>query len=237
MKFALIKADYVNADLIPVHGDLPDMFRRFFAGIAIDVYEARFHELPDPRRYDACVITGSRYSVNDDTPWVGELLGFVRDAVVADASALVGFCFGHQALAAALGGRVGQGSCAWSYGVWPLGEVDGRFAAPGALHALFNHREQVVVAPPGAHVLAGTARCPVQMFAVGERALGMQFHPEYTLAYQEAIMAVAAGIPAEVREDARRRNRIAPRNDEIARDWVVALATPHHRADRRAAGA
>src|SRR5439155_17823927 len=127
--------------------------------------------------------------------------------------------------------------CAWNYGVWPVGEIRGRFVAPGALHALFNHREQVVVAPPGAEVLAGTERCPVQMIAVGDRGLGLQFHPEYTLAYQEAIMSVAAGVPEQVRNDARRRNRTAPRNDGIARDWVVALATRHHRADLRARGA
>ena len=237
MKFALIKADYVNDELIPDHGDLPDMFRRFFEGIDLDIYEARHHALPEARRYDACVVTGSRYSVNDDRAWVGELLAFLRDAVIRDAAAVVGFCFGHQALAKALGGSVGRGPCDWNVGVWPVGERGGRLTAQPTVQALFNHREHVVVAPPGARVIAGTDRCPVQMMAVGERGLGLQFHPEYTLAYQEALMGVAAGMPADVRDDARRRNSRVPRNDEIARDWVVALATGHHRADLRAAGA
>jgi GMP synthase-like glutamine amidotransferase len=236
MRFALIKTDYVNDELIPEHGDLPDMFRRMFAGVEIAVHEARFHELPDPRRHDACVVTGSRYSVNDDHAWVGELLAFLRDTVTRDAAPVIGFCFGHQALARAMGGSVGAGPCAWNVGVWPVGARGDRFAAPRALHALFNHREQVVVPPPGAEVLAGTARCPVQMLAIGERALGLQFHPEYTLAYQEAIMALAPGIPADVLDDARRRNRATPRNDEVARDWVLELAQRGHR-DLRAAGA
>jgi GMP synthase (glutamine-hydrolysing) len=237
MKFALIKADYVNDELIPEHGDLPDMFRRFFTGIDLDVYEARYHELPEPGRYEACVVTGSRYSVNDDRTWIGELLAFLSDSVIRDATAVVGLCFGHQALATALGGSVGRGPCDWNVGVWPVGQVRGRLAAPRTLHALFNHREQVIVPPPGAQVVAGTDRCPVPMMTVGERGLGLQFHPEYTLAYQEALMDVAAGMPGDVRDDARRRNRTAPRNDEIARDWIVALATGHHRADLRAAGA
>jgi GMP synthase-like glutamine amidotransferase len=236
MRFALIKADYVNDELLAEHGDLPDMFGRLFAGVTLDVYEARHHRLPDPTRYDACLVTGSRYSVNDDSAWIRELLAFLRDTVAGARSSVVGLCFGHQALAKALGGRVGDGPCAWNMGVWPVGEVRG-LPAPAALHALFNHREQVVVPPRGAQVLAGTDRCPVQMFAVGDRALGLQFHPEYTLAYQEALMGVARGMPADVRRDADQRNRALARNDEIARDWVLALAARGHREPVHAAGA
>ena len=237
MRFALIKADYVNDELLATHGDLPDMFGRFFTGVALDVYEARHHHLPDPEHYDACVVTGSRYSVNDDRAWVHDLLSFLRNTVAGRKSVVVGFCFGHQALAKALGGRVGRGPCDWNVGVWPVGGVRGPLAPPRVLHALFNHREQVVEPPPGAEVVAGTDRCPVQMFAIGNRVLGLQFHPEYTLAYQEAIMGVAQGIPAEVVKDAQHRNRASPRNDEIARTWVLDLAMRHHRGQCRAQGA
>jgi GMP synthase-like glutamine amidotransferase len=77
----------------------------------------------------------------------------------------------------------------------------------------------------------------VQIMAIGDRALGLQFHPEYTVAYQEAIMGVAAGMPAGVREDAQRRNRTLPRNDQIARDWVLDLAARNHRGQCNSEGA
>lgn len=245
MNFALIKADYVNDELIPEHGDLPDMFGRLFDTVTFDVYEARHRQLPDPARYDACLITGSRYSVNDDAEWVRDLLGFLRTTIEhGQGTPMIGFCFGHQALAKALGGVVGAGPCTWNVGVWHVGERRGGITdpartaglgeitateAPTTLRALFNHREQVLVPPAGSRVLAGSERCPVQIFAVGERALGLQFHPEYTIAYQEALMGVTRGMPDDVRSDAQQRNRELCRNDAVARDWVLELATRHHR--------
>ena len=57
-----------------------------------------------PEAFDGYVITGSPASVNDDAlPWVGHLLDFIR-AVDAARQPLIGLCFGHQAVARALGG-------------------------------------------------------------------------------------------------------------------------------------
>jgi GMP synthase-like glutamine amidotransferase len=238
MKFALIKADYVNDDLLAEHGDLSDMFRRFFDGVEIDVYEARHRHLPDPTPYAACLVTGSRSSVNDDHDWIRELLGFLRRTVEGKArTPIIGFCFGHQALAKALGGSVGKGPCEWNVGLWHVDPVRRPATGPQAFTALFNHREQVLIPPPGADVLAGTDRCPVQMIAIGDRALGLQFHPEYTLAYQEAIMRIAKGIPTSVLVDALRRNRALERGDEIAREWVLDLARYDSCGEPRRAGA
>ncbi len=231
MRFALLKADYVNDELIGEHGDLPEMFGRFLGGAALDVYEVRHRELPDPARYDACLVTGSRFSVNDRDVWVRELLAFLRDVVVRRLCPIIGFCFGHQALARALGGEVGRGPCEWNVGVWPLAELRGPFPADAPLYALFNHREQVLTLPPGARILAGSSRCPVQAMAIGEMAVGLQFHPEYTLAYQEALMGAAQAMPADVRDDALARNRAARRGDGLVHSWIIELAM-HHRQQR-----
>ncbi|WP_394828670.1 type 1 glutamine amidotransferase [Pendulispora albinea] len=246
MRVALLKADYVNADLIGAHGDLPDMFRRFLGGdVAIDVYEVRFGALPDPRRYDACLITGSRHSVDDDCDWIRALLAFLRKA--ADSGArLIGFCFGHQALAKALGGRVGKGPSGWNVGLWPVAiqehpawmrEAAGAGAGeaagdrPGSVRpeifSLFNHREQVLALPSEARIIASTERCPVQAFVLDDQTrqvLGIQFHPEYTLSYQEAIMAVPKTMPRTVFDDAIQRNRTLTRTDGIVREWVLRFA-------------
>ena len=49
-------------------------------------------------------------------------------------------------------------------------------------------QDQVQLPPPGATVLAGNESCPVGLFQVGPRTLGIQGHPEYTPEYSEALM-------------------------------------------------
>ena len=94
---------------------------------------------------------------------------------------VLGLCYGHQALAQALGGRVA------ATGVREYGRTELR-ADPGSL--LFrglpaeqvvwmSHGDAVTEAPPGARVTAWTAACPVAGFEDPERRVyGVQFHPE-----------------------------------------------------------
>ena len=78
------------------------------------VPEDHFHEpavtvaFPDPLAFDAVVPMGAAWSVYDHDSigtWIGDELDFLRRAHAASVPAL-GICFGGQALAAALGGKV-----------------------------------------------------------------------------------------------------------------------------------
>ena len=226
LRIGLIKTDFVNDDLIRFHGDLPDMFHRFFSAerqVTMDVYEARFGALPDRgERFDALVITGSRYSVNDGTAWVRALLDFIRTR--AEVETIVGICFGHQAVCAALGGRVGPRSRGPNVGTHPLTVrerapwMDPPTAAP---RLLYNHGEEVLAPPPGARILAGDATCPTQMVLYRPHVLGLQPHPEYSAAYQDALMALNPRLDAAGLTDARRRNAAGGRDEAILRRWLV----------------
>lgn len=59
---------------------------------------------------DGIIITGSRASAFDDTPWIVELVAFVRDVLHHHKKVkVVGVCFGHQIIARALGVQVRRG--------------------------------------------------------------------------------------------------------------------------------
>jgi GMP synthase (glutamine-hydrolysing) len=97
----------------------------------------------------------------------------------------LGICYGHQLLAAAMGGRVKDNPNGRQFGTVEVSlrtaaEADPLFAglaSPCRLHV--THTQSVVSLPPRARRLASSARDPHLAFAVGECAWGVQFHPEY----------------------------------------------------------
>lgn len=137
--------------------------------------------------YSGCIISGSPKSVVDDAqdPMVKNLLAFIRTAYEKTHMAVIGLCFGSQAIAAALGGQVGRNpSGQFKLGVDPLhwtGAARERLGsevvdAPSVL--VESHGECVTALPDQGVCLAASATCPNEVFAVGPRILGIQGHPE-----------------------------------------------------------
>ena len=58
-----------------------------------------------PGAFDGYIVTGSPACANDPDDWIVDLKAFIRDCV-AEGVPLFGTCFGHQVIAAALGGQV-----------------------------------------------------------------------------------------------------------------------------------
>jgi len=162
--------------------------------------------LPPPEEVGAVVVTGAAAMVADPLPWIGETAAFLRGVVALDVPVL-GICFGHQLLAAALGGRVAAMAGGPEYGTvaietTPAAAEDPLFAplAPGFIGQA-AHYQAVVEPPPGAEILAVGAS-GIQGMRIGS-AWGTQFHPEFPAVAVELIVRAigrrltAAGVDVD----------------------------------------
>jgi GMP synthase-like glutamine amidotransferase len=186
MRIGLLLCDHVDDRYRDVTaGDYDDMFIALLShGTDDDIefvsYDVIGGTLPESvRECDGWLITGSRFSAYDDEPWIQELCGFVRDLHAA-AAPTVGICFGHQVIAHALGGRVEKAARGWGVGAI---QVDGALAG----RLLFMHQDQVTKLPDAAQLVGSADHCPIAAFSCGS-ILAMQGHPEFTVAYERALL-------------------------------------------------
>ncbi len=148
-----------------------------------------------PADFDGYVITGSPASVNDDSlPWVGPLLDFIR-AVDTARQPLIGLCFGHQAVARALGGQVARNAAGWGLGTAATQWAHARpwmqpFHSTTTLMAA--HNEQVTRMPDGAECLGGSDFCPIGSMQIGQHIWTTQYHPEMPLVFMQALLGYLA---------------------------------------------
>lgn len=149
----------------------------------------------DPQAFDGYVITGSPASVNDDRlSWVGPLLAFIR-ALDAARQPLMGLCFGHQAVARALGGQVARNVAGWGLGTAPTHWQQARpwmMPAQSTTTLMAAHNEQVTRMPGGAECLGGSDFCPIGSMQIGQHIWTTQYHPEMPLVFMQALLGYLA---------------------------------------------
>lgn len=165
---------------------------------------------PEGARFDGWLIGGSPASVHDSDAWVQELFALIR-RLVDEGQPIFGACFGHQAIAMALGGHVAKNPGGWVFGLVET-EIEG---VPLKMYG--SHVEQVVDLPPGAVVLGGTAECPVGSFAIPGRVMTTQYHPEMSHGFiSDLVEEYAPELPAEVVARARTSLTVQADSDAIA---------------------
>lgn len=141
--------------------------------------------LPDAGDFSGVLITGSAAMVSDREPWSERSADWLRDAAEAG-KPLFGICYGHQLLAHALGGLVGDNPRGREIGTVPVrlhaeAAHDPLFAGlPGEIAAQATHRQTVLLPPAGAAVLARSDKDDCQAFRWGAHVWGVQFHPEFS---------------------------------------------------------
>lgn len=201
MKIGLLQCDHVADHLRHIAGDYDQMFTSLFTSHApqleLQTFVVRDGQFPaSVDASDAYITTGSRFSAYDEDAWIHQLKGFVRR--LRDAGKpFVGICFGHQILAEALGGKVEKASQGWGIGVHSLNLINTEsWMQPLQSHCniQYSHRDQVTLLPENSVRLGESDHCPVAMFRVGEKMLGIQGHPEFSAEYVEALVRGRADL-------------------------------------------
>jgi len=152
----------------------------------ITVRRAPHGDLPkSPREFERIIVSGSKTSAIDPSPWVGFLDDFIRQTVEAGIPYL-GVCYGHQSLVRAIAGEnhVRNASCP-EYG-WTEIEVTESSAIfrdlPQKFYSYSTHSDEVISLPSTFRKKAHSKRCGIQACElVGKPAFGIQFHPEKDL--------------------------------------------------------
>ncbi|MES2994251.1 MAG: type 1 glutamine amidotransferase [Pseudomonadota bacterium] len=134
---------------------------------------------PSVAGYGGLALLGGEMSANDDLPSLRKAERLILQAMDADIP-VIGHCLGGQLMARALGARViasPQPEIGWqSMTVADTPTARDWFGEPGERTVYHWHGESFEL-PAGAELLAGSAACPRQAFAIG-RHLAMQFHVE-----------------------------------------------------------
>jgi GMP synthase-like glutamine amidotransferase len=225
MKIAILETGRPPGALAEQYGDYPAMFAAMLGPqFEIESFDVPAGQLPaDPVAHSAYLITGSPAGVYEPLRWIEPLLDFIRSA---DRARMVGICFGHQAMAQALGGEVIKSPKGWGAGLqryevvhpqrWTNGEQ--KVAIPA------SHQDQVVVQPPGTTVVAASDFTPFAGLAWADRpAISFQFHPEFSPAFAKALIEKRYDVVPN--PDAAIASLDAPNDNERVGEWIIRFLT------------
>lgn len=227
MHIAVLATNTDDSAFAARHPQDVEKFRVLLHGVRpgwrVSAFDLPKGEFPDTLQgFDGVLIGGSPSSVHDEDAWIGRLMALIREGFAAGVP-LAGACFGHQAIAKALGGTVGPNP-----GAFVLGTAETEVISPAPwmepvarFRLAAAHGEQVTQLPPGAQVVGVTPGCPAACYRIGGRVFATQYHPEMTPEFLTALVEeFAPKVPAEVGAAARDSLSHATEGPRFA-EWIA----------------
>lgn len=185
--FLIIKTGDTMPSLRACRGDFEDWI---LSGMGLSQSDAlitdvaRGDALPNPDGLSGIAIAGSHDMVTDGYDWIGKTAEWLNKAADLRIPTL-GICFGHQLLAHALGGTVGDNPNGREFGTVEVHLTDSAAddplfcGLPTDIRVHVCHTQTVLSLPPAAQVLAFNDMDGCHAFVYGEHVWGIQFHPEF----------------------------------------------------------
>ena len=168
-----------------------DLFAAIGERPSYTIYQTWQGELPsEVNPNELYLVPGSLDSAYDDKPWITALLKWIEKAYCRGAK-MMGVCFGHQAIARALGGEVRRYDGGFGAGVRASHVIDERMKSyfPGdEMRLLYSHHDQVMALPQDAVLCATSAFCENESYRIGTQVITFQGHPEFTVAYSRHLL-------------------------------------------------
>ena len=198
MKIGILHTGLVPEPLKENHKSYAKMFMSLLESrskaFTFRTYEVLEMDFPVcAKECDGWIITGSKYGVYEDHPWIEPLSDLVRK-IAKIKSPLLGVCFGHQLIAQALGGQVESSEKGWGLGLDTY-----RIKHQHKPECMSNindteislnifHQDQVTRLPEGAKVFAKSDFCNNAGFYIDQHILTIQAHPEFSLSYNQDLL-------------------------------------------------
>jgi GMP synthase (glutamine-hydrolysing) len=159
--------------------------------------EGQFPTTEDLETFQGFYITGSKYSVNDDRQkiqeWIKQLELFIQRAYTLKKPKVFGTCFGLQAIAKALGGKVGKNPsgrfvCKNEKITLCEDEIDSKFlnglkkiSEKKPFRMLEAHGDCVEELPADAKSVASSESCRHEIVLFSDNIIGAQSHADYNV--------------------------------------------------------
>ena len=188
MKIGILIAGHLDESMFATHGNIDNVLTDMLQGQGFDIvsYAVCDNHFPtDLKSADGWIISGSIHCANDDVNWIHQLKSVIRD-IYQNSIPLVGICFGHQVIAAALGGKVEQFSGGWGVGAHQYEIAHHQ----GSARVIAWHQDQVIERPQLAECIGSSDFCKNAFLVYADKIFTMQPHPEFSLAFADDLLAL-----------------------------------------------